>query len=596
MQNSGDRKLQAMFKVAPASKSFRRAVPRRIEAIRPFKGITNYDANWMKTHAYDKFGLSEYDNCWTGEMNMRPIPFVSTDPRPLRTQSQFERYITHVLAYLLPDVKPAIQAINKISSLGYPISANPGDGLDKTTGIKRFQSKFDVMLSLFEPMQRGDFEIYADGYHTIGVRKQNESPSKKRVFQFIDSNGLIFEKEITAQQRAIQVPQLGEMIGSRSRTIVRPPVVNLWLQCWDTLIHDAIKKHPLCDANVYNRQEWPQDAYFVTFDCKHYERYLGLCAISYAHAIGGIYEQQLLQLIKYPFIVPSSDWTNFWEIRPVYGDGIFPQFSSGLSPVAPLGKLTNICVQVGFFVEEQHMDVKSAIATVLSGASPGLRRWSFGDDNRLEGDKDLIDEFCKYMGAFFDIEVDECPTYLGTVFRADLGRWCLPSRTYNLKLYQPERDYEWKDFPNLGMVARRATFVEFGEPEIASKIIPFEDELWLAVGHPFLEIAAAAVAERQASVRKGIHLTDMMVTNKEYLMTDEQKARSGLFWHLSPQVVATIVNSLVGDDIKSRLMFKDQPFTPIPLPDTDSQPYQSNPLLPESINYANEEAEATTDV
>jgi len=155
------------------------------------------------------------------------------------------------------------------------------------------------------------------------------------------------------------------MIGSRTRTIVRPPVLNLWLQCWDSMLHNAIMSHPLCDSNVYRHEKWPTGSSFITFDCKHYERYLGMAAITYASTIGGAYGSKLDMLIRYPFIVPSDDWLNCFEVQPLFKKGVYPQFSSGLSPVAPLGKLTNICAQVEYFHTHKHLDKASAVATVF---------------------------------------------------------------------------------------------------------------------------------------------------------------------------------------------------------------------------------------
>jgi hypothetical protein len=586
--------LSHLFEVQRVAGSFRRAVPRRVASIRPFKVIPNYEANWMKVNAYNAAGLSEYNDCWTGEMASRPIPFISTDSKPLRTVEVFRKYIRAVLSFLAPHITPAIQTINKISSLGYPINANPGDGIDRKAGSHHFmekvnQSKFDVVLDLFAPMMEGDFSVYRDGYHTIGCRKQNEPPSKLREFQFITDDGYVYQKEIDAREREIDVPTIGPMVGSRTRTITRPPVVNLFLQCWDTLLHNAIKRYPLFDSNVYVHESWPSDSNFVTFDCKHYERYLGLCAIAYAEAVGGVYEEQLLQLIYYPFIVPSDTWRSFFWIKPHYKPGVYPQFSSGLSPVAPLGKLTNICIQVSYFVETKGMDTRSAIATVFDGVSGNMRRWSFGDDNRLLGDKEEIKRFTTYLGEYLELEFDDPPKYLGTKYRRDLGRWCLPAETYNLKLYQPERDYEWKDYPNLGMVERRRTFTEYGEPEIGSTIIPYEDELWLNVGHPFAEIASAAVAERVKAQNKGVTLNPFLVSDKEYLMSEDQKVASGLFWHLKPDVTATIVLRLIGKELGDQLQFKGMHHAALPKSEVKTTSFKQKQ---ESDNYEEEEESA----
>jgi hypothetical protein len=539
----------------------------------------------MKKAAYAISGLSEYDPCWTGEMTRRPIPFVSTDPKPLITQACFEKYMPYLLDVLLPLIEPAIQSINKVSSLGFPVFKNHGDGTN-SKGERVGPTKFDYILYLFQELQRSDYSRYDDQVNTIGLRKQNESPNKLREFQFINEKGEIYQAEINAVAREIHVPMLGTMIGSRSRTIVRPSVVNLWLQCWDTLLHNAIIKHPLFDSNVYNDTVWPTDSNFVTFDCKHYERYMGLCALSYARIIGGEYGEQLDRMIRAPFIVPSDTWKAYFEVTPQYRPGVYPQFSSGLSPVAPLGKLTNLAVQTAYFVEMKGYDPRSAVQVVLSGRSENLQRWSYGDDNRLLGTNKEIKDVCSFMSRFLEIEVEEQPTYLGTIFRRDLGRWVLPTKTYNLKLYQPERDYDWKSYPNLGLVERRATFTKYGEPEIGATIIPYEDRLWDAVGRPFIEIASAAVAERVAANSKGVVLSKYLVSDKEYLMTEQEKVASGQYWHLKPNVTASIVNQIVGKSIRDRLKFRDLPHESVPQPEKSTQ---SAPLW--SQNNENDEIE-----
>jgi len=167
----------------------------------------------------------------------------------------------------------------------------------------------------------------------------------------------------------------------------------------------------------------------------------------------------------------------------------------------------------------------------------------------------------------------------------------LPKDTYNLKLYQPERDFEWKDYPNLGMVERRATFSKYGEPEIGRIIIPYEDELWNAINHPFVEVAAAAVAERIKASQKGIQLNKYLVTDKDYLMTEEERIASGLYWHLKPDVTTGIVLSLVGNNVRERLTFKHARFTPIPQSDQISTPFvqtEAQTEEPEQEMYATE--------
>lgn len=579
--------LNSAFEVKAVDKTARSIVPRRGAPIRPFPGVSNADANWMKVKAYEAADLMEYADCWTGEMKMRPIPFVSTDSKPLYAQQLMQKHLGKVFDFLLPTIKPHIQPINKVSALGYPINGNPGDGYD-LTGVKRYESKFDVVLDLFSRLEGGDYSMYDDGYHTIGVRKQNEPPSKEREFQFITSDGEIIQRTITAKDREIEVPELGTMIGSRTRTIVRPPVLNLWLQCWDSMLHNAIMEHPLCDSNVYDHDKWPDNTSFITFDCKHYERYLGMAALTYAETVGGIYGAKLDMMIRYPFIVPSMDWKNFFHIRPLFKEGVYPQFSSGLSPVAPLGKLTNICAQVEYFISHKHYDTQSAVAAVFSGESPGLRRWMYGDDNRVIGEPSEMRAFVDFMATVFDIEEDERPKYLGMEYTPETKEFMLPAATYNTKLYQPERDFTFKDYPFLGMVERRAVFSSFGVPEISKTIIPYEDSLWQAIDVPYHTIQARAVAERIKAANKGVTLNRWLVTDKEYLMSDDARIEAGTAWHLKSDVTASIVLAIVGTTIKERLQFRNAPFTPVPRVEKQLKPFVQQQLTNNTIDESSD--------
>lgn len=537
------------FRVEQVDKSFKQAIARRRPVIRPLAGVTNYDVNEIKKQAFHRWGLSEYEDCWTFEMPSRPIPFVSTDTRPLRVLEKFEAYIEHVLNVILPRMTPHIQTFNKISKIGYPINTNPE--ADDGTLLK-----MEVLNEYFEPLSHNDDSGYEDSFSTIGIRLQNEPPSKKRTFQFITDEGSIVQRDVDRRQLAESTTQLGRIIPSRTRTVVNPALINLYIQAFDTMLHRAIMKFPLCEANVYTKVAWPANSEFASFDCKHYERYLGMVVFKYCDTIGGLYGKWLSKLARDPFLVPSDTWRTQWLVTPIFSRTVFPQFSSGLCCVSTLGKLANMCVQVGYFVEHQQLGVQEAVNAVLAGEHDGLRRWMYGDDNRLLGPKAKRDSFIKYMGEHFDVEEDEVPTYLGTKFRSDVGRFLLPRDTYNLKLYCPERDFTFKTYPNLGYIERRKTFAEYGEPEIARDVIPFEDELLDSIGAPFHQFVVAAVKEQLLAKARGESINALIVTDKEYLMTPEEQLTSGMFWGLPASRTREIVLQIVSDSIKERLTFK----------------------------------------
>jgi len=547
-QDSSERNLDEFFDVEEVNKSFTKVIPKVRGPIRPVVGVPNKDADTMKRMAFDAARLSEYNDCWSFEMSKRPIPFVSTDKRPLLVKDKFEKYIGAVLDVLVPEMEPHVQTYNKISKVGYPVLSNPED--DEGNLIK-----MEILNEHFLPLDDGDISEYKDSFSTINVRLQHEPPSKTRDFQFINDAGHIYEEEVDRRKYAREFPQIGTVIPARTRTVVNPALINLYLQVWDTMLHRAIMKHPLCESNVYNKVVWPADSPFTSFDCKHYERYLGMLVFPYAQAIGGRYGDWLIKLATDPYLVPSDSRKTNWLLRPKYSNTVFPQFGSGLCCVSTLGKLGNICVQVGYFVEAEGLTVRDAVMAVLSGEHNGLRRWMYGDDNRLLGASDKVSRFLKYMGDYFVIEVDDTPRYLGTIWRPDVGRFLLPADTFNLKFYLRERDWKFSTYPNLGMVERRKTFTEYGEPEIGTTIIPYQDQLFNFIGHPFFEIVAAAVKERREANSIGTIISKLQVTDKEYLMTPEEQLASGAFWGLPADRTRDIVNRLVSPQIKERFHF-----------------------------------------
>jgi hypothetical protein len=261
------------------------------------------------------------------------------------------------------------------------------------------------------------------------------------------------------------------------------------------------------------------------------------------------------KMLDDPFLVPSDTWRKAFLVRPLYGKGVYPQFSSGICCVSTLGKLASICVQMHYFVQKGHSpDV--ALIHVLTGEYGGLRRWMYGDDNRVRGNKASRDDYIAFMGEYFNIEPDEDGViWLGTILRKDIARAVLPARTYNLKLYQPERSTEMKTFPALGYVRRREVFSQYGEPEIATDIIPFENELLKEFHNSWDTILDHAAKEENMARAMGVALSNSLLTDKEYLMTPEEQMASGQFWSIPTSKTAEYVKSMVGPETRNKLKF-----------------------------------------
>lgn len=515
----------------------------------------------MKERALSSAGLEEFNSCWTFEPKVRPIPFVSTDKKPRLALEIFKKHIPAVLAFLIPRMEPHTQTYNKISSAGWPINSNPTTHSETQEIANRIgihapeaTNKFDLMMALFPELDAGDISRYKDSFGTIGGRLQYELPDKKREYLFINDEGVVYNGVVTRKERTEYIEQLGgEFVGSRYRGVLNPALINLYIQNFDTMLHGTIMNFPLCDSNVYTHVTWPQEAEFTTFDCKHYERYMGMIVFAYADAVGGRYGEWLKKLASDPFLVVSDTKKSLFLATPNYSENTFPQLGSGIACVATVGKLTNICAQVEYFVDHYGMTSKDAVPVVMNGEYDGLRRWMYGDDNRVQGDEEKRKSFTKHMGEIFDIEEDEHEKYLGTVYRKSLRRWLLPRTTFHLKFYLRERDFEWYSYPYVGMIERRKTFSEFGEPEIVTEDIPLQDELFNELDHPFQEVVAAAIKERRTMEATGVTLSSLYVTDKEYLMTPQEQLASGRFWGFPPSKTREIVLRLVSEEIKQQL-------------------------------------------
>lgn len=282
------------FKVEAAPREYKQHIPRRKRPIRPIFGLTESDTDELKNVMFDRFGLSEYRDCWTYEMNARPVPFVSFDERPRKVLEAFDKYIDVLLWVLLRHVKPHHQTFNKVSRLGWPVHRNPRD--DEGNLIK-----MDVFVPLIEKALAGDWAEYEGSFFTINSRLQNEPPDKIREMQFIDDDGRITTRDVNRNELREWIDSINrDAIPPRTRAVFCPPVLNLGMQLWDTMLHRAIMAYPLCAANIYHHEKISDPDQYESFDCKHYERDLGMCVLSYAARVGGVYEEWMKLFLRIP--------------------------------------------------------------------------------------------------------------------------------------------------------------------------------------------------------------------------------------------------------------------------------------------------------
>lgn len=556
--------IKGFYDVEPVDRSFFKVIPKRKAPVRPYPLLTMHQAEFLMHREFDQFGFEEYDDCWSCEGSRRSLPFISTDERPQRVLQKFMKYAPALFDFILPRIRIKPQSYNKGSALGYPVNGNPNirrdiDEADVLTDAELVAERLGgekarIWFSFYDQFRAGDFSAVEDAFTTINRRGQHELPSKIRTGLFINRSGEVYESEIDRRKDLVKINGLSgrKKIPLRDRNIFNPDVMNLFCQAVDTQIHHFIVNTPLCDANVYTKIKWDRSD-FTTYDCNHYERYIGAIVEPYAELIGGIYAEQISRMVRQANLVPSDDWTQAFLIRPIFKPGQYLQLGSGLCVVTTVGKLANLVVTIAYFVEVHHLAVSDAIDATFRGEHNSMRRWMYGDDNRLAGSPSERAQYLKYIQEFFEITIDKQPKYLGTIWRADQYRFLLPSETFVLKGGLRERDHSFYTYPCLGQLERRETFRQFGEPEIGSHIIPFEDKTYDEMGFPFFEVVKRATVERIAARRLGQLLTREMVTDKEYLMSDEDKMRTGLYFGLSEKQTSENVLQIVSKTVREKL-------------------------------------------
>lgn len=572
------------FDVTELDHSFMTIVPKRMRPIRPYPGLTAHQADFIMQHLFDRFGFERFKGCWSFEMSKRAIPYVTTDARPLRVLEKFQRFIEPLLAIMLPNLTLYDQTYNKTSTLGYPIHANPNyalaaaekraraqieplvgepdqpisdeERIELLIRAKRSDLKRSELFGIFDQFRAGDFSTMDNHMvTTLGRRNQHEDPLKERDVPFVSDSGVCYEETVDRRQYSEPMRALSDdvRVPMRTRIVNGPPVSNLYLQVVDTQIHSFLSSTPLCDSNIFAPLPALQNV--RSFDCKHYERDIGLLVDAWASTVGGIYERELLKLAHAPFVVPSDSWKKVFLLKPKLSKGQYLQLGSGLCVVSTLGKLANICVQIAYFVDVKKLATNDAIDATLRGHYDGLRRWAFGDDNRIAGNVDEGEQFIKWMGDHFNVVEDEVPQYLGALWSQNDQRSYLTLESFIVKYGLRERDYTAYPFPYLGQIKRREKYKADGVRSIALEVQPFEEELYSMINIPWYNVVKNAAKEAQLAQKLGLKLTEHMVLEKEYLASPKELLASGFNFNLGLAATEAAYRQLVGPNINKQTRF-----------------------------------------
>jgi hypothetical protein len=525
--------------VKPANKAASSSVvnPRRGPTV-SVPGMSMANQMELSDIMFQRFGFDELVGCITAEPYSRHIPQVFQSSEVSKLTELYASYIQEFLSTVLEGVMAPFQTYNKYSRIGYPIFANP-------------ENKQAVLEQMFEPFQRGDFSLLQGSYTIMNVRLQAEDKNRKRNFQFITSDGKVYDKEVGMKDRLIKVfdKKTGEFVwrvASHRRLTFNYNGGNLFKQIIDTMVHDSLLKHPIFHHDMYGKKFVPITGHHVCTDVSHYERFVAGCVDIRAKLFGGNYEVIHNTMRNSPFLVPSDDWEAFYFISPNREEGWQAQFGSGDSAVAPVAKEMEGIKTAEFFVQNFGMTRSQAIMHTLRGGDSRLNFRNYGDDMSLSGEKSLVEEYQAFVNEYIPTKEEHPPKFLGFVYWPD-GRWLLGASSYLEKTYLNERapGSYFRKYPYFGWTERRKIYTQYGDPMITTDIYPFENEEFKKFDFSWEEVLTEASNDMRRLSRVGIELNRDFVMGKDYRMSADDKMKSGNYFGFAPDKTAGMCRTLL---------------------------------------------------
>lgn len=412
---------------------------------------------------------------------------------------------------ILGNLEPCIQVYDKNSRVGAPI-------------YKVLEHKLEALMPFFETLLTGDLSLFdrPDVYTINNVRQQAEPKTKIREYIYVGPGGKPYLKKIGWADR---FDDEFKRHCSRLRLVFNYPLPNLLIQVVDTAIHKFFLRYPACSHNMAARIGRPLPGFVLAMDVKHFERAIG-CIMRHRHKfLGGLYAEITQRLLATPYLVPGDDG-DVYAARIRNDKGFVEQLGSGISAVAPVAKEVLMMLYALYLCKYQGLRFKEAFFTALGGGTEKLQIMNYGDDNLLFGDEDEVLRCFEFMKTFLTVEKEDPPKFLGHLYSPQDG-FFLGRKSYVSNLYLAERGPKtrFRPYPFLGYTLRRHIFAEQGEAFIRNEIFDYEDRRLAERGYTPERIAEAAAQERQRVSAGSLDIAENRILEKEYLLSDEQKAQ-----------------------------------------------------------------------
>jgi hypothetical protein len=516
--------------------------PRR-GAIASFPGLSVASCVEVADELFATFGLTKYVGCVTAEPMKRPIPHVFPVAEVAKLTSLYEKWAPSIFDRIISEITAPIQTFNKTSRLGWDSFEVMDNKLDRLDPVIAKAMQSDEVVA-----------EYAPAFIIMNVRLQAEDANKEREFLFVNPQGDIYSQVLGRKQREVEVKDVGVRICSRVRGVYNLPLLNLVKQILDTAIHNVFLSYPAFHHDLFNNRTLPVRGEHMCVDVKHFERHTAVLVRKRAELLGGLYARIGDAFSRIPYCCPTDDRKSYAFLYPDRERGFSEQFASGDSAVAPAQKEVFLALYAEYFVQSRGMDTRAAMNMVMQGGDERLTIRNYGDDQSLSGDPGELRDVYQFLGQYLHVEIEDPPKFLGLGYVN--GRWELSVESYLSKSYLNERRpfSNFRKYPFLGLVLKRAVFIKSGDPKLVTDVFPLEDRLLEQHGLPWSQILREAEIERvQAATASSAYADPNWVLGKDYLMTPEEKIKSGEFFGLMPARTAPIIRRLLGGEWQKRI-------------------------------------------
>lgn len=500
--------------------------------------IDRDDSFKISDEMFTHFGLNDYVGCSTFERKhpirrgwaKRPIPHFSPVSESSKLIALFEEWGPFIYSWIKEHMEPSVQTYDKHSRLGAP-------------EFKISENKLQILIPYFETLSKGKISwLWNDNIFVINnIRLQAERKDKEREYYYLNENGIVYSERVGKTER---YDDNIRRYCSRVRLVFNYPVSNLLTQIVDTSIHNLLLKYTPFHHNMSSRAGKPMGYDSIFLDVKHFDRDVGAVVSLRSKYLGGLYNKITQRMLELPYLV--SDDSGHVKLMEIDQKGGYrAQLGSGISCVAPIAKEIFLILYSAYFQNRYGWSKSDCLRRVLEGGSSGCFFLNYGDDNVLFGEEAEIHKCHEFLKQFLTVEKEDPSKFLGYYYTDQTG-FFLGKQSYLLNFYLAERSPKtrFRPYPFLGIKLRREVFGREGEPDIRTKIIPKEDELWNSYGYTLARILIAAEREEELALASN-DLNEVKYLGKEYLMSEEEKAALPRYSILDKQLTSRYIERLL---------------------------------------------------